>query len=139
MLTSILVDGGASANVMTYICLRIKRFSSINLNMANKTICKPNVWCQYNIMYIINILYILHIWSIYYYDINICINILEISTAVHLCGVRRRWIIPMILGRPWLTNTYVRNYRSKGLMTFSEDDDFADAMLMSIGIDNELT
>ena len=73
---------------MRYIGLEIETPSSITLKMANKRICKPQGLKS-----------------------NVCIKVLEISTAVDFHVVQKEdGSYMMILGRPWLTKTHVRNY-----------------------------
>ena len=103
MLRGVLVDGGAGVNVMTipamrYIGLEIERPSSITLKMANKRICKPQGMIS-----------------------NVCINVLGISTAVDFHVVLEEdKSYPMILRRPWLTKSHIRNYGGEGYMTIGK-------------------
>ena len=52
---------------------------------------------------------------------NVCINVLGISTVVDFHVVLEEdGSYLMILGRPWLTKTHVRNYWDEGYMTIGK-------------------
>jgi len=93
MLRGVLVDGGAGVNVMTipivrYLGLKIDRPASVTLKMANKQVVRPKG--------VIN---------------NVVITVMRVSTIVDFHVVLKEdGAYPMILSRPWLTKSHVRNY-----------------------------
>ncbi len=100
MLRGVLVDGGAIVNVMTipamsYLGLKIDRPASVTLKMANKRFVR--------LKGVIN---------------NVAITMMKVSTIVDFHVVlEENGAYSMILGRPWLTKSHVRNYWGEGYMT----------------------
>jgi len=100
MLREVLVDGRARVNVMTipimkYLRLRINRLTLITLKMANKQVVRSER--------VIN---------------NVVIIIMKVSTIVDFYVVLKEdGAYPMILGKPWLKKSHVKNYRGERYMT----------------------
>ncbi len=100
LLCGVLVDGGAGVNVMTiltmrYLGLKIDRLALVTLKMANKRIVRLEG--------VIN---------------NVVIIVMRVFTIVDFHVVlEENGAYLMILGRPWLTKSHVRNYWGKGYMT----------------------
>ncbi len=100
MLRGVLVDGGATVNVMTipamsYLGLKIDRPASVTLKMANKRFVR--------LKGVIN---------------NVAITMMKVSTIVDFHVVlEENGAYSMILGRPWLIKSHVRNYWGEGYMT----------------------
>jgi hypothetical protein len=100
VLLEVLVDGGAGVNVMTipamrYLGLKIDRPASVTLKMANKRVVRPEGVIS-----------------------NVVIIVMKVSTIVDFHVVLEEYgAYPMILGRPWLTKSHVRNYWGEGYMT----------------------
>jgi len=100
VLCRVLVDGGVRVNVMTihvmrYLGLKIDRPTLITLKMANKWVIKPEG--------VIN---------------SVVITVMRDSTIVDFHVVLEEdGAYPMILGRPWLTKSHVRDYWGEGYMT----------------------
>jgi hypothetical protein len=94
------VDGRVGVNVMKtptmrYLWLKINRTASVTLKMTNKRIVRPKG--------IIN---------------SVVIIIMKVSTIVDFHVVLKEdRAYPMILGRPWLTKSHVRNYWGERYMT----------------------
>jgi hypothetical protein len=93
MLHEMLVDGKVKVNVIIiptvkYLGLKIDRPASITLRMVNKRVVKPKE--------IIN---------------NVIIIIMKVSTIMDFHVVlEENGAYPMILSRPWLTKSHVKNY-----------------------------
>jgi len=93
MLHEMLVDGKVRVNVIIiptvrYLGLKIDRPASITLKMVNKRVVKPKE--------VIN---------------NVIITIMKVSTIMDFHVVlEENEAYPMILSRPWLTKSHVKNY-----------------------------
>jgi hypothetical protein len=73
---------------MRYLRLKTNRLSSITLKMANKQVIKPKKVIR-----------------------SVTITIMRVSTIVNFHVVlEENGAYLMILGRPWLTKSHVRNY-----------------------------
>ncbi len=93
VLCGMLVDGKAGVNVMTilamrYLGLKIDKLASITLKLANKRIVRPEGVIS-----------------------SVAITVMKVSTIMDFHVVLEEdGAYPMILGRPWLTKSHVKNY-----------------------------
>jgi hypothetical protein len=94
------VDGNVGVNVMTilamrYLGLRINRPALVTLKMVIKRIVRLEGIIS-----------------------SVAITIMRVSTIMDFHVVLEEdGAYPMILGRPWLTKSHIRNYWGKGYMT----------------------
>jgi hypothetical protein len=100
VLCKVLVDAWAGINVMIipimkYFRLKIDRSASITLKMANKRVIRLEGVIK-----------------------NVAITIMKVSTIVDFHVVLKEdGAYPMILDKPWLTKSHVKNYWGERYMT----------------------
>jgi hypothetical protein len=100
MLHEMLVDGGVGVNVMTiltmkYLWLKTNRPASVTLKMANKWVVKLEGVIS-----------------------SVVITIMKVSTTMDFHVVLKEdGAYPMILSKPWLTKSHVRNYWGEWYIT----------------------